>query len=83
MGQIITITSKRQFTLPVVAFKEMGFREGDKMVVNYDKEKITIRKATDLVAKLAGSVSVPSRYRHLSPDELIIQAKKKRFSKKM
>ncbi len=46
-----------------------------------ENENNIIKQATDLVDKLAGSVSIPAKLKKLSMDQLVSRAKKMHFSK--
>lgn len=79
MSGVTTITSKRQLTIPIHLFEALGFSIGEKVVVDEVDGELRLRKATTLVTSLAGSVEVGQK--NIDVDEVISQAKKKRFSR--
>jgi AbrB family looped-hinge helix DNA binding protein len=78
---LATITSKRQLTIPSKVFKTVGFKKGDKVIVEEENGALKIKKATALVEELAGSVKVPKHLMGVDVDEAIRIAKQRRFSK--
>jgi len=82
MNNIATITSKRQFTIPVSAFRELKLRVGDTVLVTSRDGGLHIEPMARLVDKLAGSVPVPARFKGAKDtDELIGAAKREYFKK--
>jgi len=83
MNTIATITSKRQFTIPVSAFRELGLREGDKMLVTSQDGGLRLEPMANLVDKLAGSVQVPVRFKGAKDtDDLMRLAKREHFKRR-
>jgi bifunctional DNA-binding transcriptional regulator/antitoxin component of YhaV-PrlF toxin-antitoxin module len=82
MTKTASITSKRQLTIPAKLFREAGFVEGQRVVVTHQKGKLIVEPASSLVERMAGSVKVPRRYRHMPEDRIIVKAKKEYFSKR-
>jgi len=82
MKQLATITSKRQLTIPVSIFQELGLKEGERVVVSKEKGKMTIQPIKKLVEELAGSVAVPKKFRGLSIEKIIELAKQEYFESK-
>jgi len=80
--QTATITSKRQLTLPSVLYRQANLREGQKVRIAYEGGKIVIEPMANLIEALAGSVTLPARWRGKSVDEIVGEAKKKRFKKR-
>jgi len=76
-----TITSKRQLTIPIALFEAAKLKEGEKVLIKLDGEKIEIEKMETLVKRTAGLIRVPKRLLSINIDEAIEIAKKKRFSK--
>lgn len=76
-----TITSKRQFTIPVQVFKKAGLRVGDRVLVNEENGILKIESAVAAVERLAGSVKVPKRFRGMDIDEIIDTAIDEHYSK--
>ena len=82
MAQTATITDKRQFTIPVETYRKLGFREGGKVIVTHRGNKMIVEPAEIIVARLAGSVTLPRRFRGMTLDAIIHKAKDEHFSKK-
>lgn len=85
MDGMATITSKRQFTIPVGIFKRMNYKPQQKLLVQIadeDRGIVTIQPMSALVEELAGSVSIADEYKGLDIDEMIEKAKFDYFSKK-
>ena len=81
-GQIATITSKRQLTIPVDIFERAGLKEGQRVrIATSQQGKIYLESMIDLVEELAGSVAVPPRFASLNADQMIAKARKERFTK--
>lgn len=76
MQKYATITRKRQLTIPAHIFRAASMKEGQKVVVRYQDGNVIIKPAVDLVEKLAGSVSIPARFKSLPIDEMIRRAKR-------
>ena len=82
MNSLATITSKRQLTIPSAIFKKAKLKEGDKVIIEENEGELRIKRAVDLVERLAGSVKVPKKYRGVTEDEIIKKAKEDYFRKK-
>lgn len=78
-----TITSKRQLTIPAKMFKKLGFRKGDKVLIEDTGEGLHIKKTKSVIAKLAGSVDVPQNKKSVGLDEAITKSKKQRFNRQI
>lgn len=81
MTYTATITSKRQLTIPVAIFKELGFTIGEKVILIQEDEGIKIKSQRALLRKLAGSVKVSKRFKGLTPDQMIEKARDEYFKK--
>lgn len=84
MTYLATITSKRQFTIPIELFKLAKLKANQKVMLTLEEPDFGIFKfqpAGNIVDKLAGSITVPKKYRGRDIDEMIKEAKVKRFSK--
>lgn len=79
MNQVATVTHKRQFTIPVRVYNELGLRAGDKVLVSHDDGKLLLEPMTQLVDKLAGSVALPARFKHLKDTDIIIKKAKEEY----
>jgi len=82
MRQLATVTSKRQLTIPVAIFHELGLKKGERVVVRKGRGKITIQPAKNLVEELAGSVAVPQKFKGLPIEKIIKLAKQEYFKSK-
>lgn len=82
MQQIGTISSKRQLTIPSNIFKQFALKKGQKVTISIEKDVIRIEPAHKLVDSLAGSISLPKKFKKMSSEELINYAKSEHFSKK-
>lgn len=82
MQRLATITTKRQLTIPVAIFRELGLEEGEQVMVSEDKGRIIIQPAKVLIEELAGSVPVPARFKDLPLEKIIKLAKQGYFRSK-
>lgn len=82
MTYMATITSKRQFTIPSQLFKEIGFSEGDKVLVEESNGGLIVKPVMDLIDQLAGSVSISSHLKGVDLDKAIKISKEQYFKKK-
>ena len=83
MDYIATITSKRQFTIPVAIFKKAKFKVNQKVLVKEKNGVVSLESMMNLLDKLAGSVKVPKKYQGMDVDRMVEKAKFKRFSKEI
>lgn len=79
MLQTVRITSKRQITIPAKIFRRLKLQEGDALTLDTDGERVIMRKAQAFLDELAGSVSLPEKYRGMSLDTVIAKAKEEYF----
>lgn len=77
-----TITSKLQFTIPIRIARKVGIKKGEKVQVTEENGKITIAPMKKLIMELAGSLSLPKRWKGKSIDSIIKEAKYKYFKNK-
>ena len=82
MQQTATITSKRQLTIPVEIFRQLGLKQGRKVIVSVENEVIKITSAVSLVEKLAGSVKVPGEFKGMLVEQIVKRAKMAYFKSK-
>lgn len=82
MNGMATITSKRQFTIPVEIFKRAKLRIGDKVLIQEQNGVVKIEAAAVAIERLAGSLEVPKQFRGKSYDELQELAIKDYYSEK-
>lgn len=77
--QQVTITSKLQLTIPSKIAKRIGLRRGDKIEVSEVHGKIILTPLRQLVEELAGSISVPEKWKGRDIDDIIGEAKDEYF----
>jgi len=82
MQLLATITSKRQLTIPVAMFQNLGLQLTRKVLIRADGNVLTIEPASALVQSLAGSVQIPTKYKGKSTEDIIRDAKHKYFRKR-
>jgi len=75
MGQIATVTSKMQFTIPMLMAREVGVKSAEKVSVVVNRGQIVITPLPKLVEQIAGSVKIPKKLESKNIDEVINQAK--------
>lgn len=80
MTQMATITDQRQLTIPISFFYEEMFRAGEKVVIEPLSDGIKITPAISMVRKLAGSVTIPDRFKGLTISQLKEKAIKEYFA---
>ena len=76
MQKVSTITSKRQLTIPSRMFRTVGFKEGQRVLIEDKEGTIVVKPADEVVERLAGLVRVPPRFASLEIEEIIRRAKK-------
>lgn len=79
MQQMATITSKKQLTLPAHLFEKARFKVGQKVVVSEKNGSLIITPAQKLVYELAGSLTLPKKWKGKNIDEIIEESKKSYF----
>jgi len=82
MNQLVTISSKRQLTIPISFFNYFGLKKGQKLLISTDKKSIRLEPAENIVSQLAGSVKIPPSFQGLPVEKIIAKAKKEYFSQK-
>lgn len=82
MNQIATITSKMQFTIPILIARKVGVRSGEKVDVVEKQGQIIITPLRKLVEDLAGSIKIPKELKGKNIDEAIREAKSNYFRTK-
>ena len=81
MIKTATITSKRQLTIPVSIFNELGLSNVRTMIIEKNNDSLLLTPVKDLINKLSGSVTIPKKYQGLSMDEIIENSKTEYFEK--
>lgn len=82
MNQSATITSKMQFTIPIKIARKVGVKSGEKVNVSEENGKIIISPVKNLLMELAGSLSLPNRWKGKDIDSIIRDSKQKHFRSK-
>lgn len=82
MLQSVRITSKRQITIPVKIFAEMGITKGDRLIVEKKGPSIILTSAEILVNQLAGIIKVLKPLKDQTLEKIISQSKIKYFQNK-
>lgn len=85
MNYIATITSKRQFTIPVALFKKANLKSNQRVLVKLVSADgvLRVEPMKRIVDELAGSVKIPVQYKGMDIDKMIEKAKFEYFSKKV
>ncbi len=78
MTGMMTITSKRQMTIPAKLFRELNLQEGDRLIVTEVGGELRLKKATTMVMMYAGLLAPQGK--SVDFDKAISQAKLARFS---
>ena len=82
MNLSATITSKMQFTIPIKIARKVGVKSGEKVNVSEEDGKIIIAPVKNLIAELAGSLSLPNRWKGKDIDSIIRESKQRHFKSK-
>ena len=80
MTYLATITSKRQFTIPVELFKKANLKTSQKVLLSLDDSGVfRVEPMRNLVKELAGSVKVAKSYRGLSLNQIVKKSREDYF----
>lgn len=82
MNRSATITSKMQFTIPIIIAKSVGIKSGQKVNVTVQEGQIIITPLKKLVENMAGSIKIPKQLQGQDIDKAIKQAKLNYFKSK-
>jgi AbrB family looped-hinge helix DNA binding protein len=82
MNQTATVTSKMQFTIPMLIAKKIGLKSGDKLTVSEENGKIILTPIKQLIKELSGSLPAPVAWKGKNIDIIIQEAKTKHFQNK-
>ncbi len=82
MFQQATITSKMQVTLPIKLARKVGLKSGQKIQVKEENGRLILTPMRQLVEELAGSWSLPKKWKGKDIDEIIEEAKEEHFKNK-
>lgn len=80
--QSATITSKLQFTIPILIARKVGIKSGEKVQVFEEDGRIVITPVKQLLTELAGSLSLPKEWKGKDIDFIIEESKRKYFKSK-
>ena len=78
MTYLATITSKRQFTIPIDLFKKANLKTNQKVLITMDDSQsgsFRVQSMRKLVEDLAGSVSLAKEYKGLSLNQITKKAR--------
>jgi AbrB family looped-hinge helix DNA binding protein len=81
MLQTVSISSKRQVTIPASIYNKLNLKKGQRLIVSAQKNKIIMEPAQLLIENLAGSITLPRKFRGKSIQQIVQEAKKDYFSK--
>ena len=68
-----------QFTIPIKIGRIVGVLSGERVNVSEENGRIIIAPVKNLLAELAGSLSLPNRWKGKDIDSIIRESKRKRF----
>lgn len=82
MSKVATVTSKKQLTLPSEIFSKAGLKVGQKVLVSEENGRVIITPTEKLVNELAGSVSIPEKWKGKSTQDIIELARNEYYREK-
>lgn len=82
MNQHATITSKLQLTIPINIARKVGVKSGEKVHVDEENGRIIITPVKQLLSELAGSLSMPAKWKGKDIDSIVQEAKRDHFMTK-
>lgn len=82
MTYTATVTSKRQVTIPIKLFEELGLKKGDTLIFEKDDTGMKVTSELALIERLAGSIEVPDHLKGVDIEEAIKQGKEQYFRDK-
>lgn len=82
MNQSATVTSKMQLTIPMSIARKVGLTSGDKVAVSEENGRIILTPIKQLITELAGSLSIPEKWKEKDIDLIIQEAKAQHFQNK-
>lgn len=82
MIKTATISSKRQLTIPVSIYDKLNLSNVRTMVVEENDNTLVLTPVQNVVDSLAGSVSIPPKYKNINIDEIIEKSKVEYFNKR-
>lgn len=80
----VSVSSKKQITLPSKIYQKLGIKMGDKLSLIYDEgtDHIILKRQDDLLESLNGRLKIPQKLKGVDIDKAINISKKKYFSNK-
>ena len=82
MNSSATITSKMQLTIPINIARKVGIKSGEKVHFFEENGRIVVTPVKQLLTELAGSLSIPEKWKGKDIDAIIQDAKTKHFQNK-
>lgn len=82
MLQSATITSKLQFTIPILIARKVGIKSGEKVQVAEDGGRIVITRVKQILSELEGALSMSKKWKGKDMNTIIKEAKREYFQKK-
>ncbi|MBU0974989.1 AbrB/MazE/SpoVT family DNA-binding domain-containing protein [Patescibacteria group bacterium] len=79
----IIVSSKNQITIPADFVRKLNIEKGNKLTISESNGVISMQKYSELLDKYQGFLKVPQHLRGKNLDEAILEAKQKRFAKKV
>jgi AbrB family looped-hinge helix DNA binding protein len=77
-----TVTSKMQLTIPINIARKVGITSGEKVTFEEENGRIVITPVKQVLTELAGSLSMPAKWKSKDIDAIIHDAKAQHFQKK-
>lgn len=80
----VSISSKKQITLPSKIYHKLGIKMGDKLSLIYNEgtDHIVLKRQDDLLKSLNGRLKLPKKLKGVDVNKAINISKKKYFSNK-
>lgn len=82
MNKSATITSKMQLTIPIRIARQVGIESGDRVTVSQQDGRIILTPLKQLIEELAGSLTMPEKWKGKATDKIIKEAKQEYFQNK-
>lgn len=82
MLQTVSISSKRQITIPAKIYNHFGLSRGLKLIITIDSDKIILQKAQALLDEVAGTIKLPKRFKNKPLESVVNEAKTEYFYRK-
>lgn len=82
MYSTVTISSKRQITIPAKIFNKLALRKGDVLEVEENNGRLIVQKETAILNSLKGFLVTPIGLKNIKIDDIIQLSKAKHFKDK-